>query len=296
MIPIGDGDLSQAGTSDTALTSVRFNLANRSACGPQRATNDLVMALATNVLSDPTDASSAPASASNTIATELRADGTEVVGVVQEANGILSHLALVQPLDNRPSPRSRFVALYSAVRHGTFMLGGENGGQAEHDVWFAPVGEGWTEITPVQGGSLQEVFAATYSFGDERLWILDAPSHGATGGQVRLVTLGIEKRDMEVVATWPHTRLTYSYGLSTDQDGGVLLQATNGSSASVIAKVGTSNFTKLDNESFALARAVAVDRHGYSFLTRAGAAGVRVVRHSAVGGSAAAYTALEPWF
>ncbi len=292
VLPIGDGDLAVAGTRESALSSVRFNLAERSSCGPKRATPEVVVSMATHVISIPTDASSAPASP--TITSEVSADGTQMTGLIQLSAGQLVRLAVAQPPGNQPNARTRFMALYSAVRGGTFVVGGEKGGEPLHDVWFAQDGEGWTELTPIQGGSLQEVLAATYGVGDGKLWVLDAPAAGATGGLVRLATLDLEKRELAVVATWSHAHTTYSYALSTDRDGGVLVQATSATS-SVIAKVGASGWTRVDNEAFGLARGVAADRHGYTFLVRSGS-GVRSVRHTSLTGTSASWSAMEPWF
>jgi len=109
------------------------------------------------------------------------ADGTDVVeGVLRQGLNIGTTVDMTGTAPGRPgSPSSRegFQAVFSRSEDAAFVIGGRDTSTGEElgDVWMrSVVGPGeWTDV-PLRGGfSLGKVLAATFSYGDRKLWVLD---------------------------------------------------------------------------------------------------------------------------
>jgi hypothetical protein len=83
-----------------------------------------------------------------------------------------------------PSPREGFAAVFSRGEDAAWVLGGKDlvSGEPLHDLWMRRVeGPGdWREIH-VAGYTPGRVLAATWSYADHRLWILDVVGEAGPG-------------------------------------------------------------------------------------------------------------------
>ncbi len=126
-----------------------------------------------------------------------------------------------------PPPRSGFVPVYSTAAGGLFVVGGQSsGGGASGDIWFLPLDGTWQKLT-YPGYQPGQVLAATFSFGDHKLWVLDSTSSGVGFPTARLARLDAQGGDVEVIATWPQLGIFDRWFLSVDRDGSVLMSGSN---------------------------------------------------------------------
>ena len=72
-----------------------------------------------------------------------------------------------------PAPRSDFLAFYSSMAGGVFMLGGyDPSNTALHDMWYRAIADDWRPV-PAFAYTLGTPLAATFAYGDRRLYVLD---------------------------------------------------------------------------------------------------------------------------
>ena len=169
------------------------------------------------------------------IAIGVSADGTAAVdGAVVSQDGVMRAASEVAETEGpvygaaslvAPPPRSGFVPVYSTAAGGLFVVGGQSsGGNASGDIWFLPsTGPGKNHYSGYQPG---QVLAATFSFGDHKLWVLDSTSSGVGFPTARLARLDAQGGDVEVIATWPQLGIFDRWFLSVDRDGSVLMSGS----------------------------------------------------------------------
>ncbi|MBI4955416.1 MAG: DUF4779 domain-containing protein [Myxococcales bacterium] len=120
------------------------------------------------------------------------ADGTDVVeGVLRDGllAGTTADFARVPPTRaGSPSPRHDFAGVFSRAEDRAFVVGGVEDATSElaGDIWYRAVeGEGEWQEAPLGDFRVGTVLAATWSYVDHRLWVLDEvpaePEHGAHG-------------------------------------------------------------------------------------------------------------------
>ncbi|MBL8740355.1 MAG: hypothetical protein JNK04_04645, partial [Myxococcales bacterium] len=114
---------------------------------------------------------------------------TNVLGTT--TNNVLgagSDLSFSVSTTTGPASRTGFTPVYSRYDDLAFVVGGTLvGGGDAGDIWMRQVKGtlGWTNITP-SGLGLKKVLAATYSFRDGTLWVLDENSSANTRRLIRV--------------------------------------------------------------------------------------------------------------
>jgi hypothetical protein len=131
--------------------------------------------------------------------------------------------------ERAPAPRESFQAVYSRATARLFVIGGKD--PIAHaplgDIWFRSIDSGGTWVGVRTAYHPANVLAATYSYLEGRLWILDEVVKHPHKTVARLVTLDPLTGEMNVVGEWP--RLTHfdAHWLLLDKDGSVLLAASS---------------------------------------------------------------------
>ncbi len=194
-------------------------------------------------LADPTLAWAAPVEPYLTAATTppregfnalaFAANGTDVVeGVLRQGGFFGTTVDFVRPPPIRPgspSPRKGFTTVFTRAEDRAFVIGGKSlaDNASLHDVWMRPVqGAGeWSEVV-LQDFALGDVLAATWSYRDHRLWLLDERT---VGGQklARLVRVDVHRGVVTPVGEWPRKTAFDRQWLWLDRDGAVLLASTS---------------------------------------------------------------------
>jgi hypothetical protein len=176
----------------------------------------------------------------NVLAIAVAADGTRVVdAAVVTGDGILrsaTELDVVDQVlrtdavgatDPAPPAREEFQTVYSRAAGGLYVLGGRSVvGELMHDVWFHPMTGGWKRL---DFGSFVpgEVLAATFSFADQKLWILDRFEDQDGVSQTRLSRLDSLGGVASQVMVRQRSRVFDRRYLTVDRDRSVLLTAGN---------------------------------------------------------------------
>lgn len=173
-----------------------------------------------------------------------------------------------------PEARSNFQAVYSRAHGKVFVVGGEN--PTTHlplgTIWWRSVDgfNSWKKVGD-QGYSPSKVLAATYSYRDGHLWILDEVAGIGNFKKARLVRLDPTSGEFEQVGMWPRLGVYNRFWLFLDKDGEVLFTA----SSDLLKMHSTFRFDNhqanhhLDRVLFepgALAYRPLVDQEGYSFI------------------------------
>ena len=240
------------------------------------------------------------------------ADGTDVVdgllrrGLLAGTTGDFARAAPLRP--GSPSARHDFVGVFSRVEDRAFVVGGveDASGVEAGDIWHRAV-EGqspWTRV-PLGAHRVGRVLAATWSYVDDRLWVLDEiAATGKSKGKARRVRLYRVEPYLGVVSLvgeWPMQPAVDRRWLVLDLDGQVLL-ATSSSSAKIhtLARFEATAYDSLAPLGFSLARRPGqlllpplADERGYSFVF-AGPGGVpELVRRSSLEWLAAGPAELE---
>jgi hypothetical protein len=127
-----------------------------------------------------------------------------------------------------PSPRSGFRGVYSRMMGWLFLVGGTEiaTNQPARDIWMQSVGTGtWIRLMP-KGYAPETVIAVTFSFGDNRLWVLDEVGLGPIRF-ARLARIDPLTGQTQTVGAWPRLRPFDRQWLAVDRDGSVLLVASS---------------------------------------------------------------------
>jgi len=224
----------------------------------------------------------------------LSPDGTEIRDrVLQRQGGFVSErdlivdmidtmdapLAAMQTMASSqgPAPRTEFQAVYSRAAARLFLVGGADASTNEltGDIWWRDVnGASWFPV-PLEGYAPETVTAATYSYRDHNLWVLDQLDSGPIP-RARLTRIDPVSGKHTIVGTWPRLRLGHKWvfdkhWLVLDQDGSVLLVASSSMiNKHVIVRINVDGDTPqvggVRIAPHALAGPPAVDPAGYSLL------------------------------
>lgn len=218
------------------------------------------------------------------LAVGLSQDGVAVLDTVVLAGGQLlgegdrvstpRSLAAPELSAPQPGPREGFQAVYSRSLRRIFLIGGQDPvSQAPiGDLWQRPVDAStWTRI-PTRGYTPERALAATFSYRDNRLWILDDRPGPGNSRRARLVRLDTQSGNVDIIGEWPRTNVARRFWLLLDQDSeSVLLVATRSTGLGTIVarfNVGESG-ARLEGLWTAPLRTVAppvVDMAGYTLL------------------------------
>ena len=161
------------------------------------------------------------------------ANGTDVIeGVLRQGTMLGTTIDFQRPPTIRPgspSPRKGFTTVFTRAEDRAFVIGGKAlaGGTPLHDVWMRPVDGGgeWSEVALLDF-VLGDVLAATWSYRDHRLWLLD--ERLVKGKMVaRLVRVDIYRGVVTLVGEWPKSADFDKQWLFLDRDGIVLLASTS---------------------------------------------------------------------
>lgn len=158
-----------------------------------------------------------------------------------------------------PPSRTNALPVYASVPQLVFVVGGQSTTQL-HDVWVRPLWSQWKQIA----SSLGTPRAATYSFVDQRLWVLDQAA----------TSLSVLRMDIdgnaETVAIWPLSAQYDKFWMAIDPDGRPLLIGSSSSTNMhrvVRFKIGaTIGAEAIGATSPAQARAPYVDTRGIVFF------------------------------
>jgi len=224
----------------------------------------------------------------------LSPDGTQVLDHVVQRRGsfvtqrdAMGDAELPVPLSSTsvqpwstasaPAPRTGFQAVYSQAAARTFLVGGTDAatGLPTRDIWWNDVASGaWSKV-PLEGYTPGKVNAATYSYREGKLWVLDEVAMGPIS-MARLTRVDPVTGTTEEVGRWPRLRLGSKWvfdrhWLALDQDGAVLLVASSAmTNKHVIVRLQeTGAGARVDGVrigQFALAGPPAVDGSGYTLL------------------------------
>ena len=163
------------------------------------------------------------------------ADGTDVLdGVLRDGlfAGTTVDFARPPPTRSGSLPRRKgFMAVFSRSEDRAFVLGGYDPSTRKplHDLWMRPVeGPGeWREIE-LDDFEVGRVLAATWSYVDHRLWVLDEVAVGSGQAKERRLYrvepyLGV----VQLVGAWPRRAAFDAHFLVLDRDGAVLLAGSS---------------------------------------------------------------------
>jgi len=166
---------------------------------------------------------------------------------------------------------------------------------------------------PLSGYQVGEVLAATWSFADHKLWVLDTTvcadgseegtnCHAGTDGQmVRLVRVEPYLGAVSIVGQWPRGAYFRQQWLLVDHDGQVLLVSSSEAKGQhAVVRFGVVPFlwsapvevAGLEVRDGALAFEPLVDISGYTFARKT-PEGIAVDRRSSLGGSEATLAEVE---
>jgi hypothetical protein len=173
-----------------------------------------------------------------------------------------------------PGARTDFVPVYSRASQRLFLVGGVSGTTPTGEIWMRPIASGgseaWQQVDLMGTYQPDQVLAATYSFYDHRLWILDD-----IGEAVRLTRVHVETGYNQIMAEWERDSDWDRQWLRLDQDGRVLLFSSNSSShVHYVARLAVAPFVSgaplvveaLTGREGALAYRPIVDMAGYTFI------------------------------
>lgn len=161
------------------------------------------------------------------------ADGTDVIdGVLHQGLQAGSTADFPRPPIARPgspAPREGFAAVFSRSEDRAFVVGGQ------HPTTSAPLGDIWTRPVEAPGpwravdlGAFEvgTVLAATWSYLDHRLWVLDEVLDGGIS-MARLYRVAPYDGRVGLVGQWPRLGIYDRHWLVLDRDGQVLFVASS---------------------------------------------------------------------
>ncbi len=230
----------------------------------------------------------------------LRRDGTSAAvftanGVVTRAGGTIGggmNAGVRSPLSATGAggdipPRTNPIAVFSRAAGGTFVLGGEDAsGAPMHDLWFQPLLGDFGRVS-LGDFSLGAVRAATFTFKDQRLWVVD---EDMTTHTLRVIRINPAQGKAETLASWSHPSHHHRrapatrYSLVVGNQGTAVLTVSKGEQNVVIQlKVGARGFraTPLDLVHGKLSGAPIVDVVGLSYVLKQRDGSLRLERRSA---------------
>jgi hypothetical protein len=227
------------------------------------------------------------------------ADGTDVVdGVLRSGLFAGSAVDFDRAPPARPGfipPREGFIAVFSRSEDRAFVLGGHDAstGETLHDLWMRPVeGPGaWSQFE-LDGFEVGSVLAATWSYLDHRLWMVDEVPVDSEGDmEARLYRVEPYLGAVQLVGAWRHQPERDRVSLVLDRDGAVLLvtSSTTRAAHSVVRFEATPYAARkplrvsLRHWPGALAATPFADAAGYSFVLRGPEGALQLERQTDLG-------------
>lgn len=130
-----------------------------------------------------------------------------------------------------PPARTGFSAVYSRTLGGVLVAGGSSSSSNLQDVWFLSPGAAPVDVTPMTLGatacascgevlSIGKIRAVTYSFADQKLWLVDEVTQGKLTFQ--RISRAPLHGSLEVLAVFPKLGIFDRTFLTLDRDGRVL--------------------------------------------------------------------------
>jgi hypothetical protein len=190
-----------------------------------------------------------------------------------------------------PPAREGFIPVYARADNRIFVVGGAEP-QTHNplgDIWYrrASGDERWFRID-LKGYAPSKVLAATSSYVDHRLWVLDETPQGS-GSVVRLHRVEPLTGAAQLLGTWPKSVSYDAHWLSLDMDGTILLTTSS-------TKLNRYFVIRIDNQASTpsvgkvtagkrtLASAPMVDEDGYLLLEIHGQSHLSMERMKALTG------------
>ena len=173
-----------------------------------------------------------------------------------------------------PPPGAAGTPVYSAYLGELLLVRSGGAGAGAGEVWRRDVRStaGWQRVV-LGATALGTVKAATYTYGDGAMWVLDEV-RGALGLRfARLVRVGLDGSGAKVMASWPKLGVYDTHWLLVDRDGGLVLVASSTKTLShAVAKLSTSggglHVAALRFAQGGLAVPPMIDRNGYRFFVK----------------------------
>jgi hypothetical protein len=161
------------------------------------------------------------------------ADGTDVIDGVLHQGLLAGSIADFPrpPIDRpgSPAPREGFAAVFSRSEDRAFVVGGQHPVTSEPlgDIWTRPVeAPGPWRAVDLGGFEVGTVLAATWSYVDHRLWVLDEVLDGGIS-TARLYRVEPYDGRVRLVGPWPRLGDYDRHWLVLDRDGQVLVVASS---------------------------------------------------------------------
>jgi hypothetical protein len=208
----------------------------------------------------------------------LSPDGTSMLGVALDDAGVLRvgdevgfPAFVTRATASHPTTRTGPLAFFSSSAGGVFMMGGTDpsGGTFMHDMWFRQMGNDWRPV-PAFGYTPDRILAATFSFSDQRLYVLDHTVVG-NGDTARLERIDFRTGATEALGACPLGASNGAYYLTVDNDGTILVTAAGAAGSAIghlaVDCTGNAYVTEVDRSEGPLVAAPIVDSNGYSLLT-----------------------------
>jgi hypothetical protein len=222
-------------------------------------------------------------------AVALSSDGTTMLAVALSDNGVLRigdevgfPEFVTRTTASHPPARTGPLAFFSSAAGGVFMLGGVDptGAGFMHDMWFRQMHNDWRPV-PAFGYAPDRILAATFSFADRRLYVLDHTVDGSVD-TAHLVRIDFRTGLVESLGSCPRGTTYTTQFLTLDIDGSVLLTSTS-ATASAIGHLavdcnGKAYLSQIDSTEGGLAVAPVVDPNGYSLVTTTATGGYITTR------------------
>jgi hypothetical protein len=169
-----------------------------------------------------------------------------------------------------PSPRTAFLTFLSRSADGVFLVGGQDAHsqQTLHDIWFLRLNQDWAQL-PLTTGDAR---AATYSFADRRLWLVDHVAGVSPADATRVTRVDPNTGASEDFLLVPDFDAGHQEFLAVDRDGSILLSVSSSSppvgtyTARISLAGGAPVVSLIEFENGLLSRPVVVDDYGYSFV------------------------------
>jgi hypothetical protein len=207
--------------------------------------------------------------------------GGGTIGVGRQASVASTTMSTTIP------PRTNPVAVFSRAAGGLFVLGGQDdSGAPLHDLWFQPLQGDFSRVD-LGNFALGDVRAATYTFSDHRLWVLDEALDTHT---LRLLRIDPTNGSVETLAGWAHPSRhcrrasSARYSLVVGSKGTPLLTISRGDQSTVLElKVGKRGLraSAMETVQGRLSGAPVVDMVGLSYVIKQRDGSFRVERRRA---------------
>ncbi|RYZ46948.1 MAG: hypothetical protein EOO72_00740 [Myxococcaceae bacterium] len=220
-------------------------------------------------------------------ASDAQADSASLEGATVQTTALRT---------SSPTGRQGFVTAYTKARKKVFVVGGTDlrSGQVLGDIWMFRTNV-WQQVrTPLVVG---RPLAATYSFRDDRLWIVDEILVGRTL-RARVIAINPETGVHQILGTWPRAGTFDEVWLTLDLDGSLLLTSSSATdNRHVVTHIALpTSGAQVDSQvarTGVLAFAPVVDPTGYAFAISPGSKQMPpLTRYTTLGGTPATWASV----